>query len=107
MMFGVDVWGFHLAGKGRSCQLQERIARNNPVLHAKGAAGLPPWSQMVPLSQDHIVSPGISVPFLGWSLLEIPDLSPPDSKDPRGPSAGAAEPLPNTSLSLGTSQLES
>jgi len=33
--------GFHLTRNGRSCQLQDRIARNNPVLHAKGGSWPP------------------------------------------------------------------
>lgn len=40
MIFGVGA-GFHLAGKGRSCQLQERIARNKPVPYAKGGSWPP------------------------------------------------------------------
>lgn len=102
MMFGVGA-GF------QNCQLQGGIARNNTVLNAKGDSWPPTASWMIALFQDYIGSPGISVSVLGWFLLELStqNLSPPDSQDLRNPSVGPAEPLPNTSLSLGTSQVES
>lgn len=63
-MFGVGA-GF------QNCQLQGGIARNNTVLNGKEGSCPHTMVPDDPLFQDHIVSPGISVSALGWSLSEI------------------------------------
>lgn len=77
------------------------------MLHAKGGSQLPIMvPNGPPLPGPHRIFKDLCA-FSGLSLLEIPNLSPPAARTLEGPSVRPAQALPNTSLSLGTSQLES